>query len=134
MKSKTLFLDNNYYTIYEDGKVQNSKGRYLKLNKSTKGYLVFSTSNKQYLHHRIMAMAFIPNPENKPHINHINAIRDDNRLCNLEWCTPTENIKHSFKLGNRDKEKYLKNLQKGWEYRKNLKNKIGQWFITTYRK
>lgn len=46
--------------------------------------------------HRIIATTFIPNPDNKPEVNHINSIRSDNRLINLEWVTHSENVKHSF--------------------------------------
>lgn len=49
--------------------------------------------------HRLVAIAFIPNPLNKPEVNHINGIKSDNNLSNLEWLTISENCKHKYKIG-----------------------------------
>ena len=62
------------------------------------GYMIVDLckngENKKKYIHRLIAEYFIPNPENKPQINHKNGIRHDNRIENLEWCTPYENNKH----------------------------------------
>ncbi len=49
--------------------------------------------------HRLIAQEYIPNPLNKQEVNHINGNKLDNRIENLEWVTPSENIKHAIKLG-----------------------------------
>lgn len=67
--------------------------------------------------HRLVAEAFIPNPDNLPQINHINCIKHDNRVENLEWCTSQHNIRHSFdnKLVIRPKGKDSHLYDKGRE-------------------
>lgn len=73
----------------------------LYLEKS-KGYYIRSLSKndkrKTFSIHRLVALAFIPNPENKREVNHINGIKTDNTVSNLEWVTPSENILHSYRV------------------------------------
>lgn len=70
----------------------------MRLKKHRDGYLCISLSKngepKMFQVHRLVAKEFIPNPENKPQVNHINAIRYDNNVENLEWCTNSENQIH----------------------------------------
>ena len=87
---------------------------YLKPKDNGKGYyrikLTVNNKSKRVMLHRIIAEAFISNPNNYPYINHINAIRKDNRLENLEWCTQGQNCLHSVKMGTWGSLK--KNLKK----------------------
>ena len=74
-------------------------GRILIPIKSKKGYLNVWCRKRIFKVHRLVANAFIPNPQNLPQVNHIDGDKSNNYVNNLEWISPKENIKHSHKLG-----------------------------------
>ena len=87
--------------------------------------------------HRLVAQAFIPNPENKPEVNHINWIKRDKRLENLEWCTRSENFLHAFRIGlkkHNDNNHFKKNNPMKWRFWKhhNTARKIEQYTLWWY--
>ena len=80
--------------VREDGKVKLSTG-WRPGVKTRKGYLRVKIHGKLYLVHRIVAETFIPNPENKPTVDHLNRDRGDNSVKNLKWATYEEQWRNS---------------------------------------
>jgi hypothetical protein len=72
---------------------------------------LFDNKHKYFMIHRLVALAFIPNPNHYPFINHINGIKNDNRVENLEWVTHSQNILHAFKTGLKSNKKGDNNPQ-----------------------
>lgn len=93
------------YEVSTDGRVRSLKrNNYIMSGlKVTHGYIAVALSKEgtrsMKLLHRVVAETFIPNPDNKPQVNHINGIKSDNRVSNLEWVTAQENIDHAIKTG-----------------------------------
>lgn len=73
----------------------------LKQKLTHEGYFRVCINRTTKLAHRIIAEAFIPNPDNKPFVNHKDSDRTNNSVDNLEWCSSSENIKHAFATGNK---------------------------------
>ena len=90
------------YAMYEKSQTSLNK-RILKNILSNKGYFLVDLSKnniqKKVLVHRLVAQTFIPNPKNKLQVNHINGIKTDNRVKNLEWVTAKQNNLHARKIG-----------------------------------
>lgn len=97
----------NLYEVSNLGRVKSlprygtiNVARIIKLNHKKSGYvnvtLTKNNSKRTFRVHRLVAEAFIPNPNNKKQVNHINGDKKDNSVSNLEWSTPSENIRHKF--------------------------------------
>lgn len=91
------------YYASADGRVKNEKGLILLVRPHYKGYkmvrVVCNGKERNFQVHRAVALAWLPNPDNKPQVNHKNGIKADNRLDNLEWCTNAENQRHAYDTG-----------------------------------
>ena len=89
------------YEVSSCGRVRNSEtGRVLKSATTNGGYISVGLCKNKKIHclpmHRLVAKAFILNPENKPQVNHKNKNRGDNNIENLEWTTASENNTHKI--------------------------------------
>jgi hypothetical protein len=105
---KIYTLDHSY--LRKNGRLDNRKGKQLRPSVDKYGYervvLTKDGIRKTYSVHKLIALAFIPNPENKTTINHIDGNKRNNNVSNLEWATEKENQNHKWKNGlanyNRD--------------------------------
>ena len=96
--------ENPKYFISNLGRFKNIRDKILKLNINARGYTYcnISTNGKvtKVKIHRLVALYFVNNPDNKDIVNHIDSNKLNNHYSNLEWCTQKENVQHYFKNKN----------------------------------
>lgn len=97
------------YLISTDGSVKTKDGVVVNGWTNDQGYVMVRLSDprKTYRAHRLVAEAFIPNPNNKPFVNHIDHNRSNNHVSNLEWCTQKENLTHADNHGRMQKNYWV---------------------------
>lgn len=89
----------NYYIVFDTGDIFSTEGTLLHPTPNNQGYYHLHINDHTEKLHRIIAMCFIPNPDNKPEVNHIDGNKFNNDVINLEWVTREENIQHAYLAG-----------------------------------
>lgn len=149
---KTKFINNidgfkgyDDYEITSDGRVishKKGKPNEMKLGYDGRGYKVAYLSKPKAKQkcpkvHRLVALAFVPNPDGKPQVNHIDGNKSNNHYKNLEWVTNGENQIHAFKNGLQDSNKW--SGKNNYQYNNSHKNckQVSQYtkdgvYVSTY--
>ena len=98
--------ENPAYEVSVCGHVRKRDGQIIGQFPNHDGYMIVRLSSPRALKrvHRLVAEAFVPNPEGKPFVNHIDNDRADNNVGNLEWCTQRENISHADAQGRMQRD------------------------------
>jgi len=97
---KVLQLDiEDGYTIFPDGRVRGRSGAFLQPRVNSNGYTAVRLVRGWVPLHRLLAKAFVPNPDNLPQVNHIDGDKQNYALSNLEWCTHLQNLYHAMDTG-----------------------------------
>lgn len=128
---KGYAFDDKYYADEYGNVYLNEDLKYRKMKKGDKiksfinryGYVEYNlqTENRKKIQHiqahRIVASLFIPNPENKSQVNHIDGNKLNNHVFNLEWCTPSENELHSYRVLGKINSHIINPPPSGYDYK-----------------
>jgi len=99
-KFKPCHVLGEYYQVSKEGDIYSCRSRKILSTAGLRsGYPSVSINRKTYRVHRLVAGTWLPNPENKPCVNHIDGNKKNNKVSNLEWCTHKENMKHAIETG-----------------------------------
>lgn len=104
MREESIIIGSHpKYSVTPDGRIINSRGKEKELQVDAHGYAkvdLYNNSKKSSKRvHRLVAEAYIPNPDNKPDVNHKDGNKLNNFVENLEWCTKSENMQHAYRTG-----------------------------------
>ena len=129
------------YRVFQDGRIWSHArlpGKFLKSHNNGRGYfhvtLCRDSVAKKMKVHRLVAMAYIENPDNKPDVDHINQVRTDNRVENLRWATHQENMENKGMYNNNKsghKSICYEKRDDIWKFQKNINGERHQKYFET---